>query len=276
MLLISSAAATDIGNQREKNEDNFFVCGKIKEENEKGIFSYSDDIRRDSYLYAVCDGMGGELCGDKASLIAVQTLGNYLYDFDMRAEDYFETANDRICSEIRKLGGRMGTTFAGLWIKDDVARAYNIGDSRIYLQRSGKLLRLSLDHTQAEQMYKQGLISREEVKTHPFRNRLTQHLGIFPQERELEPHAVVNINLKAGDRFILCSDGLTDMLSDEEIRRLISDGETATAISGALLRSALENGGNDNITIVSVCVDKAGEDEEELYNFMKDFSEWKE
>ncbi len=274
MLFVSSAAVTDIGKHRNKNEDNFYLCGKMKEQDELH-YACKDDEPHMSYLFAVCDGMGGELCGDTASEIAVETLSTYSESFDLMAEEYFEAANDRICKEIRKLGGRMGTTFAGLWIRDGLARAYNIGDSRVYMLRDGKLLQLSQDHTQAELMYKQGLISKEEVRNHPFRNRLTQHIGIFPQERELEPHAVINIPLKDGDRFILCSDGLTDMLSDDEIRRLTLSGETASAISGSLMRTALENGGIDNITVISVCVNKAGEDEEELFNFMKDFSELK-
>lgn len=276
MLLISSAAATDIGNVRDKNEDCVFLCGRVSENKNESADLLRDNEQREAYLYAVCDGMGGELCGDMASQIAAEMLRDYMEDFDQRAEDYFEAVNGRICAEIRKLGGRMGTTFAALRIKDGTARAYNIGDSRVYMQRGGKLLQLSTDDTQAQLMYKQGLISREEVKTHPFRNRLTQHIGIFPQEAEIEPHAVVNIVLREGDRFLLCSDGLTDMLSDDELRRLIMSGDTASAISGSLLRTALENGGRDNISVIAVCVDKAGEDEEELYNFMKDFSEWKE
>lgn len=276
MLLISSAAATDIGSVREKNEDSFFLCGKVSDNRKESPYVLKDNEQRAAYLYAVCDGMGGELCGDMASRTAAEMLCDYEADFDQRAEDYFEAVNERICAEIRKLGGRIGTTFAGLWIKDGTARAYNIGDSRVYMQRDGKLLQLSTDDTQAQLMYKQGLISREEVKTHPFRNRLTQHIGIFPQEAEIEPHAVVGITLKEGDRFLLCSDGLTDMISDDELRRLIMSGDTASAISGALLRTALEYGGKDNVSVIAVCVDKAGEDEEELYNFLKDFSEWKD
>lgn len=276
MLLISSAVVTDIGKKREKNEDDFYLCGKTKYDLNEEHRICKDSEYRDSYMYAVCDGMGGELCGDLASQIAVNCLDKYALDFDLYAEDYFEAANDKICAEIRRLGGRMGTTFAGLWIRKETARAYNAGDSRVYMLRDGKLMQLSDDHTQAEMMHKQGLISKEEVRNHPFRNRLTQHIGIFPQERELNPHAVVNIGLKDGDRFIICSDGLTDMLTDDEIRRLMLDGETAVAISSSLLRTALENGGDDNITVLTVCVDKAGAEQEELYDFMKDFSEWKD
>ena len=273
MLLISSAAATDVGKVREKNEDNFYLCGKMRDGNESEPTLLRDDTRRDAYLYAVCDGMGGELCGELASEIAVTALDGFKDDFDERAEEYFEYANELVCREIRRQGGRMGTTFAGLWIKDEKARAYNAGDSRIYLLRGGHLMQLSEDHTQAQLMYKQGLISKEEVKTHPFRNRLTQHIGIFPQELELVPHAVVNIPLQAGDRFLLCSDGLTDMLTEEEIRSLMSEGDTPTAIAGSLLRSALENGGRDNVTVIAVLVDKASSEDEELFSFLKNFSD---
>ena len=274
MLLISSAAATDVGKVRERHEDNFYLCGKMRDGNESEPTLLRDDTRRDAYLYAVCDGMGGELCGELASEIAVTALDGFKDDFDERAEEYFEYANELVCREIRRQGGRMGTTFAGLWIKDEKARAYNAGDSRIYLLRGGHLMQLSEDHTQAQLMYKQGLISKEEVKTHPFRNRLTQHIGIFPQELELVPHAVVNIPLQAGDRFLLCSDGLTDMLTEEEIRSLMSEGETPTAIAGSLLRSAVENGGRDNVTVIAVSVDKASSEDEELFSFLKDFSDW--
>lgn len=276
MLLISSAVASDIGKVRERNEDNFYLCGRIRSREESAGVFCKDDTGRDTYLYAVCDGMGGELCGDLASEIAVKALDRFKDDFDLSAESYFEYANETVCREIRRQGGRMGTTFAGLWINDEKARVYNVGDSRIYLFRNGQLMQLSEDHTQAQLMYKQGLISREEVKTHPFRNRLTQHIGIFPEELELVPHAVVNIRLQPGDRFLLCSDGLTDMLGDDEIRTLIAEGETPSAIAGALLRSALENGGRDNITALAVSVEKASGEDEELFSFLKDFSEWNE
>lgn len=272
MLLIKSAALSDIGRCREKNEDSFYLCGVINEVGEPHR-ACSDDTPRESYLFAVCDGIGGQAYGERASNIAVNMLSEYADSFNVRAEEYFEAANKRICSEIRACGSRMGTTFAGLWVKDGVAGAYNIGDSRVYLLRNGKLLRLSKDHTQAELMCEQGVISRAEIKTHPFRHRLTQHLGIFPQEADIDPHAVVNITLREGDTFILCTDGLTDALGDEELQYNILASHSPTAICGNLYGKACENGTRDNVTIIIVRVEKASEDEEELYYFMKNYNE---
>lgn len=272
VLLIKSAVLSDIGRCREKNEDSFYLCGVINEAGEPHR-TCSDDTPKESYLFAVCDGIGGQAYGERASNIAAAMLSEYAYSFNVRAEEYFEAANKRICSEIRACGSRMGTTFAGLWVKDGVAGAYNIGDSRVYLLRRGKLLRLSKDHTQAQLMCDQGIISRGEIKTHPFRHRLTQHLGIFPQEADIDPHAVVNITLQEGDIFILCTDGLADALSDEELQHNIFAWHSPTEICETLYGKACDNGTRDNVTIISVRVEKASEDEEELYNFMKNYNE---
>ena len=139
-MKIESMAITNVGRVRRNNEDNFFVCGKYKENPETNDLEYHYCAAADEQLFGVCDGMGGIQLGELASLIAVETMSKYALGFDGKVDACVQDANSRICGEITKRGvSRIGTTFAALSVKDGAARAYNIGDSRIYLHRSGVL-----------------------------------------------------------------------------------------------------------------------------------------
>lgn len=252
-MKIESMAMTNVGRVRRNNEDNFFVCGKYKESPETNDLEYHYCATADEQLFGVCDGMGGIQLGELASLIAVETMAEYASGFDGKVDACIQDANARICGEITKRGvSRIGTTFAALSVKDCIARAYNIGDSRIYLHRSGVLTQLSVDHTQAQMLLDQGIITPEQVLTHRDRHVLTQHLGIFPEEMVVEPHCAEPVELAEGDIFLLCSDGLTDMLSDDEICAVLSGETTLEVKAHALINAALANGGKDNVTVVLV------------------------
>ena len=252
-MIIKGCAATDVGKKRRNNEDNFYICGRYKEDPDANV-DHAESIRQTgAYLFSVCDGMGGAQFGEIASNIAVRTLGKYAEYFDERYADYFAEANDSICRETAARGSeRIGTTFVGLSIRGDTARCYNIGDSRAYLLRDTELRQLSIDHTQAEMMFRYGMISEEEAKRHPSRHVLTQHLGILPEEMIIEPYAADAIPLCDGDIFLLCSDGLTDMLGDEEIRDILSEDSCLKDKTEALIAAALSNGGKDNVTVILV------------------------
>ena len=248
-------AITHVGSVRGNNEDNYYVNGKFKKDNNIPTEGYTDTSVRDSYIYAVCDGMGGEYYGEIASMIAVAVLAEY-QDTDLRYSilDYIDRTNGIICGEIEKHNGvRSGTTLALLYIFGNKALSINLGDSRVYLLRKKDLFLLSEDHTEAQRMVDMGLINEEEAKTHSAKNRLTQHFGIFPNEMAIEPYVSQEIKIKKNDIFLLCSDGLTDMVSDDEIRIILSmDHMDTVGIAKKLSAAADAYGGKDNTTVVVI------------------------
>ena len=253
---INSVAASNVGNVRNDNEDNFFINGKTLDISIKGTAIVED--KSDGGLYAVCDGMGGEASGEIASAIAVNTLHEYYLktlaqksSFNEVVSLYSDEANARMCAEILENDGkRMGTTFAVLYIENNIAYIYNIGDSRVYLLRDSKLKQLSQDHTQIRRFLEMGILTAEKARTHPERHKLTQHLGIFPEEMVIEPFVAKPVNIKDGDIFLLCSDGLTDMLDDKEIEDIMEQMKNPHEIAEKLVEAALTNGGKDNVTVI--------------------------
>lgn len=254
MVKLSGFAATHVGEIRRNNEDNYYINGQYK----KGMDALTDACQNDSacgrYLCAVCDGMGGEAFGETAAFIAVKTLDKYLNtDFRKKSDEYIEKANKLICDEIEKNdGARIGTTLALLYIQNETAVAYNVGDSRIYLYRKNKLRQLSEDHNQTQRLVRLGLLKQSDARNHKDKHKLTQHLGIFPEELIIEPYISQEISLKQGDIFLLCSDGLTDMLTDEEIAEFLKQEKDIKKRGEALIQAALQHGGKDNVTVVLV------------------------
>lgn len=252
MIKITSAVVTDVGKVRSNNEDNYFVNGKYRENTDTLNEEYEENKTKERNILSVCDGMGGEAYGELASLIAVQTL----LEFNDRninecIGEYIESANKKICDEIEKNdGARIGSTLALLYIDNARAYVYNIGDSRIYLMRDDVLTQLTADHTLAQRMVDMGLIAPEEMNTHSGKHKLTQHLGIFPDEMIIEAYETEVMELKENDIFILCSDGLTDMLSDDEIAEIANDDLSAKEIASRLVAQAVEKGGRDNTTVL--------------------------
>ena len=257
MSMIISAALSNIGRVRENNEDNYFINGVTLslEMAEPGAVA---DETEGAGLYAVCDGLGGGEHGELASAIAVDTLRetfSRMKDQDVAVDkviDWFtHTANDRICAEMERLNSwSMGTTFVVLGIRDDTVRIYNLGDSRAYLLWKSNIKQLTRDHTKAKELVDMGLLTEEQAKTHPERNQLTQHLGIYSEDMEVEPYKVPAFKLMAGDKLLLCSDGLTDMLGDQEILDIMSVDSSPSEIAEALVGVALQRGGKDNITVI--------------------------
>ena len=254
-MKIESSAITHIGLVRTNNEDNFYVNGKCRTNNSTVAEGYSDDAARDSYLYAVCDGMGGESYGELASMIAVKTLTVYQStDIRRTIMEYIRRANKYICDELSKFGNiRSGTTLALLFIKGNKAISYNIGDSRIYLKRKRNLYLLSEDHTEAQHLLHMGIINEDEIAGHESNNKLTQYLGILPEEMIIEPYISQEIKLKKNDMLMICSDGLTDMVTDDEIAEIMAQKDLdSSAIAKELAATAQEHGGRDNTTVVVV------------------------
>ena len=232
----NSFAQTDLGLVREGNEDS-------------AIYGAN--------LIAVADGMGGHAGGEVASAIAINALAQLLpvisdqeIDIDSR-EDLFLNITYEIDSQILEkskqapeLAG-MGTTLTALNISGDNVELLHIGDSRCYRYRDNKLEQLSYDHTVMQELLDQGRLTPEEVFDHPQRSLLTQALM---GDSGLDP-ILVSYEIKADDQFLLCSDGLTNVLSDYEISKII-EANDADLIPQALIKEVRSKGAPDNITII--------------------------
>lgn len=240
-----------IGKVREKNQDNYY-CNGIMPDPESPNFKYGGSFDASSpLLFGVFDGMGGHLHGERASLYAVQTcealFSNYKggNPFGTMNEICY-TANKLICDEMENVvKGRMGTTASMLLFEQGGMFVCNLGDSPIFLLHRGELRRVSYEHTERhnyEQIFGENYDKKKKF-------RLTQHLGIFPNEMELSPYNSRE-SIETGDRFLICSDGVTDMISDEEIRSIILSSESVEKAAEQLLNTALDNGGRDNTTII--------------------------
>lgn len=243
------------GARRESNQDNIFVNGQWRRDcYETELFSASDTAANG--VYAVCDGMGGESFGEEASLLAVAALdGISAAQFFARGEAILQDVNEQICELMRQRNTHIGTTFAAIAVKARRCRIINIGDSRIYLLRDGIMSQCSRDHTQVQRLVDMGMISPAEAATHRDRHKLTQHLGILPEEMVIEPYVSDVLTLRRKDLFLLCSDGLTDMLTHEQIASVLLEELTLAEKADRLYDLAVQYGGKDNISVVllSVC-----------------------
>ena len=249
-MKLESYAITNVGKVRTNNEDNYYSNGKYKKDTAVNIDEAESCSETGNGLYAVCDGMGGEEFGEIASLIAVTALDSFSDDFSSKSDQYIKLANKKVCELSEKNGGKKsGTTFAGVSINDGKATAYNVGDSRIYLYRDNEVRQLSIDHTYVNQLVSMGVIEAGEASTHSSRHVLTQHFGVSGDEMLISPSVSETIALVEGDRLLLCSDGLTDMVSDSEICEIMSKGSSAKETATELVETALKNGGKDNVTV---------------------------
>lgn len=255
-LYITAAAGTDAGRVRDNNEDNYYLCGQYREDPNVGHAEAVFGGAGRHVLVAVADGMGGEDHGEVASLCVVRHLRpSTIGQVREMAINSVRAANQEICRRIvENDGSRMGSTLAALYIDAGQAVCCNVGDSRVYHMRDGQLTQLSTDHNRAQQMVNIGVLTPEQAGHHPSRHELTQHLGIFEEEMVIEPAITEALALQPGDTFLLCSDGLTDMLTDAEIASVLAVGKSPEDEARELIRQALERGGKDNVTVVSVHV----------------------
>src|SRR5437764_1195183 len=236
MTQLSAGGATDVGLVRDHNEDRYLA---------------------DERLFAVADGVGGHKAGEVASQTAVETLQREFTEPTTDALiDAVKTANRTVwnLAETNSDQRGMGTTLTAIALVDDGDEerlaVVNVGDSRAYLLQHGELEQLTEDHSLVEQLVREGQLTPEEAQVHPQRSIITRALGLDPDVEvdswELTPYK--------GDRLLLCSDGLTNEVSDDEIAstlRSVGDPEEAAR---QLVNEAREHGGSDNITCVVVDV----------------------
>jgi PPM family protein phosphatase len=250
--LIKASVINDIGKIRKSNQDNFIFNGMITGV-EHNHCQLNHSVMLDStnkFLVGVFDGMGGESNGDLAALISAKMFlelenENIVELCHEKISEYYSKANDAVCDECKKLKSRMGTTAATILFTEHLAHISNIGDSRIYLVRDSKILQLSRDHTENQRLIEN--VSNNSVK----KSRLTQYLGIFSHEYIIEPFMTF-LETRLNDVYLICSDGITDMLSDSEIELILLENDDVHQISKLLLDKAISNGGVDNTTAI-VC-----------------------
>ena len=249
---ITASVQTDAGCVREANEDSgrHVKPSDLETQLQKGI------------LTIVADGMGGHASGEVASQMAVELISEFYYaDTENYAPDALRHAIELANAEIyeKSLTDEnfygMGTTVIALVLINDTAFSAHVGDSRLYRLRDGNLEMLTIDHSQVMEMVKYGIISMEEARNHDDKNVILRAVGTQP-EVEVEVSEIFDI--KANDQFLLCSDGLSDMLTDEEIVQTWTAAGNIHTAGEQLINEAKERGGHDNITVGIVRVSAEG------------------
>lgn len=222
--------------------------------------SNQDSLLVDQGVYGVADGMGGHKGGETASRVAVQVIKNALRGRkpEVRAlEVGVEAANRRIFDMARHdsaLSG-MGTTLTFLWEAEKEVHLCHVGDSRAYLFRGSELTQITEDHSVVAELLRNHVISAEAARTHPYRNVITRAVGVDPAvTADIFQH-----DKQKDDLWLICSDGLTNMVPDETIASVLKKAENEETAADELLALALEKGGTDNITFVLCRVTEVAE-----------------
>ncbi|MFH1466250.1 MAG: Stp1/IreP family PP2C-type Ser/Thr phosphatase [Pseudomonadota bacterium] len=248
-MRITSCGVTDVGMKRTNNEDAYLI---------------NDELN----LFVVCDGMGGHVGGELASSIAVNTVEEVLSSIEAdpsieTPEDPVEAMREKIRYAIRLAGRRiyekavaepeykgMGTTVLVLLLDSGNAYIAHVGDSRVYLVREDLIEQLTEDHSLVNEKIRAGVLTPEEARTHKLRNIITRSLGY-------QEDVDVDIQVRAmrrGDHFVLCTDGLSNLVETGEIGELVRSASPQSA-ARALIQLACDRGGDDNVTIVICAVE---------------------
>lgn len=223
--------------------------GMVREVNEDSIISLPE-----VQLWAVADGMGGYEAGNVASNMIVKSLSEVtnkssLNEFIDSVEDRLIDVNHRILeyADIMLDGRTLGSTIVTLAIKGHVGTCLWAGDSRLYRLRNNSFIQLSRDHSQVEELVQQGFLTPEEAEVHPDSNVITRAIGASP-----DIYIDINVfSVQLGDTFLLCSDGLYNMVPKDEIAQVLSSLPLQEAID-TLIQKALDNGANDNVSVILV------------------------
>ncbi|MEZ4703644.1 MAG: Stp1/IreP family PP2C-type Ser/Thr phosphatase [Bdellovibrionota bacterium] len=252
-MKIISCGITDIGRKRQRNEDSYLVNDKLG-------------------LYIVADGMGGHAGGEFASKIAVTTVEEIIRGVDRTKSNvpdqtYLDSPEDeqidgeeqeRLRDAIARAGNMivrraieepelkgMGTTSTVMLIRDGNAYFAHVGDSRAYCIREGQIIQITEDHSLVHEQLKSGLITEEEAKTHQLKNIITRSVGV---QEEVEVDTIV-WKIMQGDFYVMCSDGLSNMVDDQEILSIVKEDNLELSARD-LVDTANQRGGEDNITLI--------------------------
>ncbi len=234
----SSFGITDVGKVRKHNEDSLLDRPEIG-------------------LWVVADGMGGHEGGDVASQMIVNSLGKIHEGIKLERciddiEDRLLKVNERLIAKASESGKKVtiGSTVVGLLAYNDLCTFFWAGDSRLYRLRNASLRQLTTDHSQVEVYIEQGLINRQEAATHPHGNMITRAVGAAD-----DLYIDFDIQkMESGDRYMLCSDGLTKHLEDTEFEEMLSEGSAEESCK-ALTELTLERGAGDNVTTIVIDIE---------------------
>lgn len=240
--MLKAFSITEIGRKRQLNED--------------AVYASQEPVGNFPNLFIVADGMGGHKAGDHASRetveIMLETISNKSVTDPREAfREALKTANRKVHQDARRsveLEG-MGTTAVACTIDGNKMTVVNVGDSRLYLINEKMGVRqITEDHSLVEEMVKEGLLTREGAKNHPKKNIITRAVGVMA---DVEPD-FFEVILEKGDRVLLCSDGLSNMLEDEELGIIVNSVGSLEEKAKMLVDAANGNGGRDNITVILI------------------------
>ncbi|MFC1712309.1 Stp1/IreP family PP2C-type Ser/Thr phosphatase [Candidatus Poribacteria bacterium] len=245
----SAYGATDVGLQRDSNQDNLLLLPAMG-------------------LYIVADGMGGHNAGEVASLNAIKSMGKYFtskHASEMKKGSKIKEkleyavlmAHDRIVemSEAKAEYAGMGSTVAISFVHENILHTCHVGDSRVYVINPSGITQITRDHSTVAEFVRQGEMTREEARYSSVKNEVTQALGV---SLSAGPEYNRTYELNEGDVVLLCSDGLWDMLSDDEIRTIVVEADTMKDACNELIQQANAAGGEDNITAILVQINGNG------------------
>jgi PPM family protein phosphatase len=246
---VKAYGLSHVGRQRQHNEDNFLV-------------------EDDASLFLVADGMGGHAAGEIASKIAVEAIKEFILHtkedegtWPHAYDEHFKRSTNRLMAAVKLANTRvleamrkdarlrgMGTTVVACMADGDVMSFAHVGDSRAYLIRDKQISRITSDHSWVFEQVQAGMLTEEEAERHPLRNVITRALGgalsVIPDASE--------VHCKPGDMFLLCSDGLTGMVPEDQILRVVTENEQLETACQSLIDLANERGGLDNVTAILV------------------------
>ena len=244
--MIKAYCQTDTGLQRSMNQD--------------FVYASQQPVGNLPDLLIVADGMGGHAAGDYASRCAVETMVDYIENAAKEQtvsvlDAAIQAANTAVLTKSmsdREYAG-MGTTLVCGVIENGTIYAANVGDSRMYVI-SDRIEQITMDHSLVEEMVRMGQIDRERARSHPDKNVITRAVGVRPQVGA----DFFDVTLENGDTVLFCSDGLTNMVSDERIFQIVKNSKTLEEAGKTLVAEANQNGGSDNISVILARMDDSG------------------
>lgn len=249
---VSVAAITHVGRVRENNEDAFVVAdltgGSLLQEHSHARF----DVGQRGVLLAVSDGMGGAHAGEVASALVVETITREIAGApletprDATLTEAIQRAHEVVRVRGQRERAKMGATLTAVFVRAGRAYIAEVGDSRAYLLRGGRIVRLTHDQSMVQLLVDSGILDPEEASHSPMRNVILQAMG---HQRDLKV-ALAKLELRDRDCLILCSDGLTSELNDDEIRDVVLEAQRPEIAADRLVQLANERGGADNITVI--------------------------
>lgn len=256
-ILIRAAAESNVGNARGNNEDNVYFNGDyITPRNINKPFAIKTGEYTDVNVFAVLDGMGRNNTGSFASLVAATRLDavadKISFDTDSTADDavlaYMQETNELIRDQRRETGGvRTASTLALLIIEHGNAHVYNVGDSRVYLYRDKQLVKLTRDHVAVEGQ-KSVALTEEGIR----HGRITKFLGMNSREGKMEPYRAKPFKVKKGDKFLVCSDGLSDQIDEDELTVCLGKRKDPFGHTNELMALAMTDDSDDNVSAIVV------------------------